>query len=97
MIRRNGKVSGLGRRHCKFTPQTIDVLLVIVHSGKFHHVVASGRMGSIGTNEEVESNFNLLCSIRSTVAGLIHDLKPSLLLPEVGAGQLVLEEELDVR
>lgn len=96
MIRRDGKVPGLGRRHGELAPKTVDILLMIVHPGELHHVVPGGGVGSICSDEEIKRHLDLSVAIGWGDVGHVHDFEPCLLLPEVRACQLMLKEELDI-
>ena len=42
----------------KLAPESVDVFLVVVDPGKFHHMKASSRVSSICSDDEVKINFN---------------------------------------
>lgn len=83
------------RRQMELAPQRVNVLLLVVHPGKLHQVVPDGRVRAVGPNHEVKGDFNLP---GPAVGGhvLVAGLEPGLVGPEVGARELVVEEELDV-
>ena len=79
----------------ELAPQRVDVLLLVVHPRVLHQVVADGRVRAVGSNHEVKGDFNLP---GAAVGGnvLVAGLEPGLVGLEVGARELVVEEELDV-
>ena len=66
MVRRDQEL-GLGRlerrdcsgRNVKFAPESVDVCLRVVEASKLHEMIASGRVGTVCTDHEVEGHFNL--------------------------------------
>ena len=94
----------------EFAPQRVNILLLIVDAGELHEVIASGGVGAIGTNEEIEVDFFLgvplllgwgwrgLRRVLGVVGfgrvGLV--LEPGGVVFEVGAGELMVEKEGDV-
>lgn len=80
----------------EFAPQGVDVLLLVVHSSKLHQVIANGRVSAICANHEIKSNLDFPgAAIGSEI--FVACLKPSLVGFEISSGQLVVEEELDIR
>jgi hypothetical protein len=79
----------------EFTPQGVDVLLLVVHSGELHQVVANGRVCAIRTNHEIESNLDFS---GPAIGGeiFVACLKPSFVSFEISSGKLVVEEQLDI-
>jgi hypothetical protein len=79
----------------ELAPQRVDVLLLVVHPRKLHQVVADGRVRAVGANHEVKGDFDFP---GAAVGGhvLVAGLEPGLVGLEVGARELVVEEELDV-
>jgi len=82
------------RLDLELAPQGVDVFLVVVHPRKLHEVESHGRVCTVGPEHQVKADLNLLCP--PCGAGLALDLEPGFAAPEVGAGELVVEEELDV-
>lgn len=79
----------------EFAPQSVDVLLLVVHSSKLHQVIANSRVCAIRANHEVKSNLNFSrAAIGSEI--FVACLKPGLVGFEISTGQLVVEEELDI-
>ena len=78
----------------ELAPQGVDVLLLVVHTAVLHHVVAHGGVGAVGADHEIEVDLDLLCATRGFGGTL--DLEPGPAGAEVGAGQLVVEEEAHV-
>lgn len=83
------------RLDVELAPEGVDVVLAVVHLDVLHHVVADGRVSAVGTDHEVKVDLDFPRSARGGLGG--HDLEPGLPMLEVGACQLVAEEELDVR
>ena len=95
----------------ELAPERVDVLLLVVDTGEFHEVVARGGVGAIGADEEVEVDFFFgialvlgwrgggLCGVLGVVGlgsvGAV--LEPCGVVIEVCTGELVVEEEGDVR
>ena len=104
MIGGDCEVGGFGG-NVEFTPEGVDVFLLVREAGVFHHVVAGGGVGAVGSDEEVEVygylgcsfllSFSLaiLCWILSVVGfgGLVMLFEPSSLLFKVRASELVVE------
>lgn len=79
----------------EFAPQGVNVLLLVIHSGKLHQVVADSGVRSVRSNHEIKSNLNFSGpAIVSKI--LVARLKPGLVGFEIGSGQLVVEEQLDI-
>jgi hypothetical protein len=38
------------RLELELAPQSVNVLLLVVHAGKLHEMIANGRMGTISAN-----------------------------------------------
>lgn len=75
----------------KLAPQGVNILLLVVHAGKLHHVVADSRVCAIGANHDVKVNFHLA---RAAARGeSVAVLDPGLALAKVGAGELVVKVE----
>lgn len=79
----------------EFAPQGVDVLLLIVHPGKLHQVVANGRVRAISANHEIKGDLDFP---GAAVGGeiFVACLEPCLVGFEISSGQLVVEEQLDV-
>lgn len=90
-----GCVVCLDRLEMELTPQSVNVLLVVVHPGKLHKVVANSRMGTISANHEIKGDVNLLVT-RLLGRFSVSDFKPSFASAIVCACKLVVEEQLDV-
>lgn len=89
----------------ELTPKGIDVFLLIGNAGVFHHMVACGGVGAIGSYEKVEVYRYFRCSwlslLRSAILGWILSVvfygclvvlfEPSCLLVKVRAGEFVVE------
>lgn len=80
----------------EFTPQRVDVLLLIIHAGEFHQMVSDGRVSPICPNHEIKIYLNLP---RAPVGrrDYVTHFKPRFASAEVGTCQFVVEEQLDVR
>lgn len=87
--------SSLSGPQLELAPQGIDVLLLIVHAGKLHEVIAHSRVRSVGPDHEIEADFNLP-EAAVWRGDLVSCFKPGTAGIEVGSRQLVVEEELDV-
>lgn len=75
----------------KFTPERVDVLLLVVHARVLHEVVAGSGVGTIGTDEKVEGDFEFLL-----VACGGFRLDPGYVVGKVCADELVVEADLHV-
>lgn len=79
----------------EFAPQGVNVLLLVIHSGKLHQVIANGRVCTVCSNHEIKGDFDFSrAAIRNVVS--VAGFKPCLVLPKVGSSELVVEEQLDV-
>lgn len=75
----------------EFAPQGVNVLLLVVHSGKLHQVVANGGVCAIRSNHEIKSNLDFPgAAIGNKI--LVACLEPSLVGFEISSGKLVVEE-----
>lgn len=88
----------------EFAPERVDVFLAVAEAGVFHHVVAGGGVGAVGTDEEVESHFYFGGALVRGLDGVLGvggfggaALEPGGVFGEVGARELVVEEEGYVR
>lgn len=95
MIRGNRKLRGcLSNRNIfsgldlELAPQGVDVFLLIVHAGEFHHVVPHCRMGTVCAEHQVEVHLNLI--------GAVGAFEPCLACAEVSPNQLMTKEERHV-
>lgn len=75
----------------ELAPESVDVLLLVVHARVLHEVVAGGGVGTVGTDEEVKGNFKLL-----PVACWGIRLEPSFVVGEICTNELVAKEDLHV-
>lgn len=95
--------------HVEFAPQGVNVLLRVRHAGILHEVVAHSRVRAVCAEQEIKRDFNLLgsagrvlglrgilCMVLSDVAVLLL-LEPGFVVFQIGAGELVIEEEFDIR
>jgi len=78
----------------ELAPQSVDVILTVVHPTVFHHVISHSGMSAIGANHEIKVDFDLLGPASCLLLAL--HLEPSLTPVEVGSSQFVVEENLDV-
>ena len=103
VVRGDSEVVIRGRGNMEFAPQRVNILLLVVDAGIFHHVVACGGVGAVGTDKKVKFHFDLRCSLvrrirrLSRVLGMVGfgkaPLEPGDAFGEVGASELVVEEE----
>lgn len=94
LVERVGRVEMRLRLDLEFTPEGIDVALLVVHTHELHHVVAHCRVSTVCAEHEVEGYLNFMgAAIRRRGAP---DFEPGLVASEVGAGELVVEKEFDV-
>ena len=68
VVRIDGEVLIFRRLDVEFAPKCVDIFLLIVDSGVFHHMKTGGRMGTIGAYEEVEVDCNFARSISVVLA-----------------------------
>lgn len=78
----------------ELAPQGVDVLLVVLHARKLHHVIPDCRVCAVGSDHEVEVDFNLRISLRCERLGSV--LEPRRLAGEIRARKLVVEEEAHI-
>lgn len=79
----------------ELAPQCVNVLLLVVHPGEFHQVVANGGVCAIRSNHEIKRNLNFSgAAIGNKI--LVAGLKPSLVGFEISSSKLVVEEQLDI-
>lgn len=79
----------------ELAPESVDILLLVVHPDVLHHMISDGRMSAISANHEVELDLNLLWSIGGRPLSPLN-LKPGFALAEVGSCQLVVEVKLHI-
>jgi hypothetical protein len=99
---------GRAGRDVEFGPETVDVILAVVHAGEFHEVIPCGRVGAISSDEQVECYFNFWVTFfvdraagrlgrsLSVSEGGVADcapLEPRFVEVEVGTDELVVEKE----
>lgn len=84
--------------NCKFTPQSIDILLLIIHLGVLHHVISCRRMGTICSDEKIEGDFNFGISGSGSFIGRLYagHFKPSFVALEISAGEFMIEVDFHV-
>lgn len=100
VVRGDAEIAILSWRNAELAPQCIDVLLLIIHPGKFHHVVSCCRMGSIRADHEVKVNFDFWHAVRRIwKRSLARDttFEPRFAGIEIGPGQFMIKEELHIR
>ena len=76
----------------ELAPYSVDILLRVIHARVLHHMVAHGRVGPVGPNQEVKADLDL----NPVAAGGPLELEPSAISAKVGARQLVVKKERDV-
>ena len=85
----------LTRFDLEFTPQSINVLLLVVHPDVLHHVVPDGRVGAIGTDHEIESHLDFRDSFLGLVS-VFANFKPGFVCLKICTSELVVEEDCHV-
>ena len=70
MVRVHDEIVVFCGRDVKFTPERVDVFLLVVDAGVLHHVIARSRVGSVGADEEVEVHFDFSGSALVVAVGL---------------------------
>lgn len=84
-------VSHIPGFNTKLAPECINVLLLIVHSSEFHHMVAHRRVRPIGSYHQIKLDLYLK---RPAIGGvfLVTDFEPRLSSLKVSAGEFVIEQ-----
>lgn len=83
------------RLDTKLAPESVDILLLIVHPCELHHVVADCGMSTVSPYHEIKIDLDFKGPSVGDVL-LITNLKPCFSGLEVGAGEFVIEEQLNV-
>jgi hypothetical protein len=80
----------------KLAPESVDILLLIVHSRELHHVVANCGMSTVSPYHEIKVDLDFKGPSVGDVL-LITNLEPCSSGLEVGAGEFMIEEQLNIR
>lgn len=81
----------------ELAPEGIDVMLLVIHTGKLHQMIPDRRMRPVGANHEVKGNLDLRVPFMTLkLPRWVLLLEPSQIASKVGSGQLVIEMECDV-
>lgn len=82
---------------CKLAPQRVDVLLLIIHPGVFHHMIPCCGMSSISPYKKIKVDFDFLVSrTGDSIYWFPNDFEPGLPPLDISASELVVEVELHV-
>lgn len=95
----------------EFTPQSVDIFLLVVDTCEFHHVEAGSGMCTIRTDQEIEVNRDLFWALfvlpevlflggvlrMVNSFGITVLLEPGYLFVKVGTCELVIEVQCGVR
>lgn len=77
----------------ELAPQSVDILLLVIHSGVLHQVISYCRVCSVCTNQEVKPDFDFFIAFsRSGFPAR----EPGFVVFEIGPSKFVVEEEFDV-
>ena len=79
----------------EFAPKCVDILLLVVQAGEFHHVMSDCGMGAISPKHKRKGNFDLSRSF--LIRRCLPLFEPSDIFPEVSSSELVVEEDFDIR
>src|ERR1700688_4997756 len=77
----------------EFAPQSVDVLLLVIHACVLHQMISYCGVCSICTDQEVEVDFNFFIAFSGSGFA---PCEPGFVILEVSAGEFMVEEESDV-
>lgn len=80
----------------KFAPESVNVLLLVVHPRELHHMIADCGVCTICSYHEIKSDLDFKGPVIGDVL-LIPYFEPCLSCLKVSTGELMIEEQSDIR